>query len=780
MPEKTQQPDPSADTTKRVDFIRNIINEHLKTGKYNGKVITRFPPEPNGYLHIGHAKAICIDFGIAEEYGGKCHLRMDDTDPTKEDMHYVDAIKKDINWLGFDWGENLFFASDYFDQLYEYAEKLIIMGKAYVCSLTDEEIKEYRGTVTSPGKESPYRNRLIEENLKLFQDMKAGNFKDGAHVLRAKIDMSSPNMKMRDPLLYRIRHAKHYRTGDKWCIYPMYDFAHCLSDYIEGITHSICTLEFENNRELYDWILDELELKPPRPYQYEFARLNLNYTVMSKRKLLDLVEKKLVDGWDDPRLPTISGMRRRGFTPEAIRNFCDSIGIAKANSVVDMAQLEYCIRDDLNKKVPRVMCVLKPLKVIIENYPENKNEILDAPYYPHDVPKEGEREIPFSRELYIESDDFLDDPPKGYYRLYPGGEVRLRYAYIIKCEQVIKDETGKITELRCTYDPQTKSGEDTSSKKVKGTIHWVPAKEAKKVEVRLYDRLFLDEFPEGIEDSLNPDSLSVLSECLIEPAVAIAEPGSRFQFERQGYFYLDPVSTTEEKKVFNRIVQLRDSWTKKSKHDKSPGTAQLEKPAEKGQRPLPTESNKKRESTQQITPEIKEKADQYIKSYGLSTDEAAIIAKDDNLTAIFENAIKQYNSPKAIAGWIVNEILRKLKDTPIEELSITPQGLAELVELIDNKVITSKIAKDIFEELLKSGDSPKSIVKRKGLEQISDPAELELIINTIVLNNPENAAKYRNGKTNLLGFFVGQVMKHTKGKANPEIVNKILEEKLME
>jgi len=544
------------------DFLRTIVEEDIKTDKYGGKVITRFPPEPNGFPHIGHAKSICLNFGIAKDYNGVCHLRMDDTNPTTEDMKYVEAIKDSIKWLGFDWEDKLFYASDYFDKLYDYAVRLIKMGKAYVCSLSEEEIREHRGTVTQPGKNCCHRERSVEENLDLFARMKAGEFQNGEHVLRAKIDMANPNMKMRDPLLYRIKHAHHYRTGDNWCIYPMYDFAHCLSDYIEGITHSICTLEFENNRELYDWILDELELELPRPYQFEFARLNLNYTVMSKRRLLELVEKNYVDGWDDPRLPTLAGIRRRGYTPEAMRNFCESIGIAKSNSTVDFAQLEFCIRDDLNQKVPRVLCVMNPLKVVIENYPENEVEMLDASLYPHDVPKEGTRKLPFSREIYIEKSDFMEEPVKGYFRLAPGQEVRLRHAYIIKCEQVIKDEvTGEIKELRCSYDPSTKSGADNSGKKVKGTIHWVSAQHAKKAEVRLYDRLYLIENPDGPED-LNPESLTVLTDCYIEPSVAEEKIDERYQFERQGYFYLDPIDSVGDKLVFNRIVPLKDSWGK--------------------------------------------------------------------------------------------------------------------------------------------------------------------------------------------------------------------------
>jgi glutaminyl-tRNA synthetase len=555
-------PTENINTLKHTDFIRTIIEEDNQSGKYGGRVETRFPPEPNGFLHIGHAKSICLNFGIAQDYHGVCHLRMDDTDPTKEDVSYVNSIMTDVRWLGFDWGEHLYYASDYFEKLYTYAVSMIKQGKAYVCSLNEQEIREHRGTVTQPGKECCYRKRSIEENLQLFDQMRAGKFEDGAHVLRAKIDMASPNMKMRDPLLYRIRHANHYRTGTQWCIYPMYDFAHCLSDYMERITHSICTLEFENNRELYDWILAALDLEKPCPQQYEFARLNLNYTVMSKRKLLELVESKQVMGWDDPRLPTISGLRRRGYTPESIRNFCEMIGIAKANSTVDISQLEYCIRDDLNPKVPRVLCVLRPLKVIIDNYPENDTEMLDAPYYPHDVPQEGSRPLPFSRELYIEQDDFMENPPKGYYRLSPGGEVRLRHAYVIRCDRVVKDEqSGQVTALHCTYFPETKSGSATDQRKVKGTIHWVSAPHAKPMEVRLYDRLFTEAAPEA-DTPINPNSLEVIPHALVEPSVAKTKPGDRFQFERQGYFFVDPVDTQTGKLVFNRIVSLKDSWAK--------------------------------------------------------------------------------------------------------------------------------------------------------------------------------------------------------------------------
>jgi glutaminyl-tRNA synthetase len=552
-----------------IDFIRDIINDDLKANKHDARVATRFPPEPNGYLHIGHAKAICLNFGIATDYNGTCNLRFDDTDPSGEDLEYVEAIKKDVRWLGFEWNDREFFASDYFEQLYHYAIQLIEAGKAYVCSLTPDEIREYRGTLTEPGKESPYRNRSIEENLDLFERMRAGEFADGAHVLRAKIDMASPNLTMRDPVIYRIKKVPHYRTGDQWCIYPMYDLAHCLSDSIEEITHSICTLEFENNRPLYDWILDELQT-PSHPQQIEFARLNLSHTVMSKRLLAELVRERLVIGWADPRMPTLAGMRRRGYTPDAIRDFCDRIGVAKNDSVVDMELLEHCVRDDLNQHAPRAMAVLRPLKVIIDNYPEDKTEEFDAPNHPQD-PTMGSRKVPFSREIYIDQEDFLENAPKKFFRLSPGREVRLRNAYFITCEGVVKDDkTGELIEIHCTYDPETKGGYAPDNRKVKGTIHWVSAAHCQEAEVRLYDRLFATANPAaeaekaGVDftEVLNPNSLETLASCKVEPSLAKAAPGSRYQFERLGYFCVDPVDSSENQLVFNRIVTLRDTWAK--------------------------------------------------------------------------------------------------------------------------------------------------------------------------------------------------------------------------
>jgi glutaminyl-tRNA synthetase len=552
--------------TPAPNFIRNIIAQDLKDNKNNGRVVTRFPPEPNGYLHIGHAKSICLNFGIAaENKGGICNLRFDDTNPGKEDIEYVESIIKDVRWLGFDWGDRLFYASDYFDQLYQYALQLIKAGKAYVCSLSADEIRESRGTLTTPGKESPYRNRSVTENQDLFERMRAGEFEDGSHVLRAKIDMASPNVLMRDPTLYRIRRIPHHRTGHNWCIYPMYDFAHCLSDSIEGITHSLCTLEFEINRQLYDWILDELNVDC-HPQQIEFARLNLSYTVLSKRKLVELVDEGHVSGWDDPRMPTISGLRRRGYTPDSIRNFCERIGVARRDSIVDMALLEYCIREDLNKRAQRVMGVLNPLKIIIDNYPEDKVEELDALNNPED-PGLGTRKIPFSRVIYIEQDDFLEEPPKKFFRLAPGREVRLRYAYYIRCVRVVKDEkTGRVVELHCTYDPDTRGGSSPDGRKVKATLHWVSAAHAILAQTRLYDHLFIKENPDEEKDVdfktyLNPSSLEIRP-FFVEPSLDGAAPGSRYQFERLGYFCVDSVDSSSQALVFNRTVTLRDTWAR--------------------------------------------------------------------------------------------------------------------------------------------------------------------------------------------------------------------------
>ena len=555
------------ETARATDFIREIVASDVAAGKDGGRVVTRFPPEPNGYLHIGHAKAMTLDFGIAAEFGGHCNLRFDDTNPVKEDVEYVDSIKDDVRWLGFDWQGREYYASDYYEQLYQLAEDLIRKGHAYVDSLSAEEIREYRGTLTEPGRNSPHRSRSSDENLDLFRRMRAGEFADGAHVLRAKIDMASPNLNMRDPVLYRIRHAHHHRTGDQWCIYPMYDFAHPLSDAIEGITHSLCTLEYEDHRPLYDWVVEKAGT-PLRPRQYEFARLNLNYTVMSKRKLLQLVEQQHVKGWDDPRMPTLTGMRRRGYPPEAIRDFCTRIGVAKKENVIDISLLEHCVREDLNRRAPRVMSVLRPLRMVLTNYPEGQSEEMDVVNNPED-PAAGTRKVPFSRMLYIEQDDFMEDPPKKFFRLAPGREVRLRNAYLITCTDVVKDEAGAIVELHCTYDPATRGGGAPDGRKVKATLHWLSAAHAIDAEVRLYDRLFSVEDPDGtaaksgrdITEFLNPGSLEAVGGCKVEPAVAHAPAGTRYQFERLGYFAVDPDSKPGAP-VFNRTVSLKDTWAK--------------------------------------------------------------------------------------------------------------------------------------------------------------------------------------------------------------------------
>ncbi len=551
----------SVSEAERSDFIRSIIREDLDAGRTQG-LVTRFPPEPNGYLHIGHAKSICLNFGVAQEFGGRCHLRFDDTNPVKEELEYIEAIKADVAWLGFDWGEHLYFASDYFEQLYDWAEHLIRAGKAYVDDLSPEDIRAYRGTLTEPGRNSPFRERGVEENLDLFRRMRAGEFPDGSRVLRARIDMASGNMNLRDPVLYRILHAQHPRTGDAWCVYPTYDFAHGESDAIEGVTHSICTLEFEDHRPLYDWLIENLPV-PSRPRQYEFARLNLSHTVLSKRRLIQLVEEGHVRGWDDPRMPTLAGLRRRGVPAAAIRDFIGRVGVAKAANLVELAMLEHCVRELLNKTAARRMAVLRPLKLVIENYPEGQVEELDAINNPED-PAAGSRKVPFGRELYIERDDFMEDPPKKFFRLAPGREVRLRYAYFVTCREAVKDAAGEVVELRCTYDPETRGGDAPDGRKVKGTLHWVAAETALEAEVRLYNRLFTEEVPGASGDALddlNPDSLEVLRPCYLEPALGAAEPGQAVQFERLGYFCADPDGTAE-KPVFNRTVALRDTWGK--------------------------------------------------------------------------------------------------------------------------------------------------------------------------------------------------------------------------
>jgi len=786
-------------STAGLDFVRTIVAEDNAKGTYAGRVATRFPPEPNGYLHVGHATSICLNFGVAQENDGTCNLRFDDTNPTTEDTSYVDSIEADVRWLGFEWA-NERYASDYFEQLYAWSEKLVESGKAYVDSSSEDEIRTLRGTVTAPGENSPYRDRSVEENLDLLRRMRAGEFQDGAHVLRAKIDMAHPNMKMRDPLLYRIRHAHHYRTGDDWCIYPMYDFAHPLSDAIEDITHSLCTLEFENNRAVYDWLIDNVDVGNARPRQYEFARLNLDYTVMSKRKLLRLVEEDYVDGWDDPRMPTIVGMRRRGIRPEAIRLFSKLVGIAKANSRVDMGKLEYAVREDLNPEVRRVMCVLDPLKVVITNYPEGEADELEAPYYPHDVPKEGSRAVPFSRQLYIERDDFMEDPPKGFFRLTPGGEVRLRYGYFIKCEEVIKDDAGEVVELRCTYDPETRGGSAPDGRKVKGTIHWVSAAHATKVEVRLYDRLFTVANPDeaaansgkDFTEFLNPESRITLTEARLEPAAADADPGTHFQFERQGYFFADPVDSNPGAPVFNRVVTLRDSWAKTVAASSAAAEVVVEGAvtAEKSsrgadeagaverRRRVKRSGAEQRQKVRDRNPDLAARYERYQEEIGLSAADADLLTGDLTVATLFEEAVVVHGAPANVANWLINDLAPYLDDGKADGLAFGGAEFGGLVALVDAGTISGKIGKDVLAIMVEDGGDAAAIVEDRGLQQVTDTGAIEAAVDKVIAAHPDKVAEYRAGRTGLAGFFVGQVMRETRGAANPELVNELVNAKL--
>ena len=760
------------------DFIREIIAGDVRSGKHQGKVVTRFPPEPNGYLHIGHAKSICLNFSAASKYQGVTHLRLDDTNPETEEEAYVNTIKEDIQWLGFDWGEHLYHASDYFDQLYGYAKDLIKKSLAYVDSLNETEIREYRGSVTEPGRKSPFRNRSIEENLKLFSQMKAGNFEDGEHVLRAKIDMDSANMLMRDPVLYRIRHATHYRTRDDWCIYPLYDFTHCLSDSIEGISHSICTLEFENNRELYDWILDNLDVPQPQPRQYEFARLNLEFTVLSKRKLLQLVEGKYVDGWDDPRMPTIAGIRRRGVPAKAIRNFCEMIGVAKAENRVDLARFEYATRHELNHTAPRIMCVLKPLKVVILNYEKDGPSYLNAPYFPDDIGKEGKRLLPFTRELFIEKTDFLENPPKGFRRLSLGEEVRLRYGYIVKCENVVKDENGEILEIHCTYDLNSRSGGTTGNRKVKGTIHWVSATESLPVEIRLYDKLFSVSNPEDLNeeehftDYLNSHSLIVLEGSRIEPSVASNPSQMNYQFERTGNFIVDSVDSRPEKLVYNRTVTLKDSW--------NPPRKAKDRSLAKG-----NEDSKKKEysrtqdhsdpKTKFLDEEQSALVSNLISQFGLLKKDATVLSGNLRLLEIFESAAKHISDYQALSKWCINEIPRSLLDDKSDQYG---EPVAKLVEMRSSGTISSHTAREIFVLLVNTDMTLEEILAKGTYGIIDNSEELEDLVTQVIRENPDAVKKYQSGKIQLIGYLIGQVMKETQGSAEPNKTKKLIENRL--
>jgi glutaminyl-tRNA synthetase len=768
----TGRAEPAAEpAAEPLDFIRAIVAADLASGKYR-EIVTRFPPEPNGYLHIGHAKSIALNFGIAAETGGRCHLRFDDTNPETEDVHYVESILDTVRWLGYDWGEHLYFASDYFDRMYEFAEHLIREGKAYVDSSTEEEIREYRGTVTEPGRPSRFRDRTVEENLDLFRRMRAGEFRDGEHVLRAKIDMAHPNMLLRDPVLYRIRHAHHYRTGDRWCVYPLYDYAHPIEDALECVTHSLCTQEFENNRPLYDWVVESIPVAC-RPHQYEFARGNLDYTVMSKRKLLELVNGGFVSGWDDPRMPTLAGLRRRGVTPEAIRSFWERAGVAKTESRVDVGKLEYAIRDDLNRRAPRVLCVLKPLRVVLTNYPEGETEELEAPYWPHDVPHEGTRMLPFARELYIDREDFMENPPAGYFRLAPGREVRLRYAYVIRCDEVIKDEHGEIVELRCTYDPATRGGSTPDGRTVKGTVQWVSARHGLPCEVRLYDRLFTVPNPDAGEEDfkayLNPASLVVVKGAVIEPGVRDDPAGSRYQFERVGYFCSDRVESTPGSLVFNRTVTLRDTWAKQARAEAEPARAERKRREPRAQAPAAEAPR---------APALEEKRRRYPEEMGISPLEAEILTRVEDVAALFEATVTLGSRPKSVANWIINELLVDVKEHGINEIAFGPPELHALIGLVEEGAISSSAGKVVLAEMVQSGADPAQVVEEKGLRQVSDPGALAPRVEEVLAAYPAKAEQYRGGKVGLMGFFVGQVMRKTGGKANPEVVRALIQERL--
>ena len=749
------------------DFLREIIDEHQRAGTYRGRVVTRFPPEPNGYLHLGHAKSICLNFGLAGEFEGACNLRMDDTNPATEDPEYAASIQDDVRWLGFEWA-TLAFASDYFERLYAYAEELISVGKAFVCSQTEAEMRAARGTISEPGKNSPFRDRSVDENLDLFRRMRAGEFADGAHTLRAKIDMSAANMKLRDPPLYRIRRAHHYRTGDRWCIYPLYDFAHGLSDSIEGVTHSICTLEFENNRELYDFILDALPSVPkPRPHQYEFARLAVTYTILSKRKLLELVTSGHVSGWDDPRMPTLSGLRRRGYTPEALRSFCETIGVSKTNSVVEVELLEACLRDDLNRRSPRVLCVLQPLRVTLTNVAEDETVTLDAPYFPADFATQGSRPLRFGRALFIERDDFAEEPPKGWHRLSPGGVVRLRHAGIIRCDEVVRDASGAITELRCTLDRSPEA-------KAKGTIHWVSAAHAVDVEVRLYDRLFSNPEPDGGEADykthLSPTSLVVICGAKIEPSVGAAPAGARFQLERHGFFCVDYKDSRPGKLVLNRTVALKDSWARKQQAD---GEARASSPAKSSLKAAePKESSKPKE--------LPIEAQALRDRHAIGVEEARVLGGDPALAALFEGATKGGASATTLAPLLAQELPRALKAAgkSASELPFGAAELASLTALVTDSTLPAKLAREVLLEMLQSGAKPQSIVEARGYRQVSDEGALTRAIDDVLAAQADTVTRYRAGETKLFGVLIGALMKATGGKANAKVAGEMLRKRL--
>ncbi len=779
MDEAKHSPDPGT------DFIRQRIRSDNEAGTYGGAVVTRFPPEPNGYLHIGHATHICLNFGIAEEFGGRCHLRYDDTNPEKEDEEFALAIQDDIRWLGFDWGEHLYYASDYFERMYDCAEDLIRKGLAYVDSQPAEEIREKRGSVTEAGVPSPYRDRSVEENLELFRQMRAGAFEDGAHVLRGKIDMAHPNMLMRDPVLYRIRHEDHFRQGDAWCIYPLYDYAHCLEDAFEGVTHSLCTLEFENNRELYDWVLDSAGFEEPRPHQHEWAGLDLEHAVLSKRAIKPLVDAGVVSGWDDPRLATISAFRRRGVPPEALRLLAKMVGVSRASGRTEESKLDFAVRESLNHVAPRVLAVLDPLKVVLTNFEAGREEIFDAPRFPPDVGREGQRNVPFSGELWIERTDFAEDPPKGFRRLVPGGEVRLRHAYVIRCDEVVKDDAGGVTELRCSYDPESRGGKTKDGRKVKGTIHWVSAPHALDAECRLFEPLYLDELevddnghPLDPVGQVNPDSLRVLHG-KIEPSVADDPPATRYQFERTGYFWRDPVDGVDGRLVFNRIVGLKSGYRADRKPAaKDAAAEQLRRAPESHDSTPGSRVSALRSAAREEDPALEERFARYQETLGLSEEIADQLTGRREVGDFFEAALRVHDDAIGVASWVATDVRGELGDRGVDDLPFDGEALGRLIELTRDGTITRRAAKKVLAAMAERGGEPAELVQEMGLTALHDTDALAASVDATLAAWPDKVSAYRSGKKNLLGLFMGEVMKATRGAADPGTVRRLLLERL--
>jgi glutaminyl-tRNA synthetase len=771
-----------ADAPRPSNFLADIVEADLRAGRNDGRVVTRFPPEPNGFLHIGHSKSILLNFGLAKAYGGRTHLRFDDTNPITEEAEYVEAIQGDVRWLGCEWGTHLYYASDFFPRMYECAERLVREGKAYVDQQTQEQIRENRGSFERPGVNSPFRDRPSKESLDLLRRMKAGEFPDGAMVLRARIDMAHPNVLMRDPLLYRIRHAHHHRTGDAWCIYPMYDYAHPLEDAFEGVTHSICTLEFESNRELYDWVLDALGPWDPRPRQYEFARLALGYTVMSKRKLLQLVNEKRVSGWDDPRMPTIAGMRRRGVTPEALRDFADLIGVAKNNSVVDIGKLEFAIRGDLESRSPRALAVLDPVRLVLTSWPAGKTEDLDVPWWPGDAARKETRRVPFGRELLVEREDFSQDPPKDWKRLAPGREVRLAGAYVVRCDEVVRGPSGEVVELRCTHDPRS-LGDPAASKRAAGTIHWVHATRSIPVEVRLYDRLFAVELPDAEPDflaALNPASLAVAKGARVEPALAAAAPGSRYQFLRQGYFFADPLDSRPGAPAFNRTITLKDTWAARTAVARP---AEERRPREKKAPPPEAAAPRKsraefRAEARAASPHLLARHAAYVKEHGLSEDEADLLSADAATAAYFDAAVAAKARPASAARWLLNDLAGLAGDRALGALPLPGAAFGRFVALADAGKLTPAAAKTLLSDLVAGGGDPEARMKALGLGKVEDRGALDAAVARALAAQPAEVARYRAGEKKLLGVLVGAVMKETQGAADAALVRKLLQEKL--